>query len=103
MKRIIDGKRYDTDQATLVASDSYSNPSDFHHWIEELYRTEKGSWFMYGCGGPMSKYSQQTEQNQWSGSERLTPMTDEQAIKWLEKTGHADEIEEYFPDQIEDA
>ena len=32
MKKIINGKRYDTDTARELASDSYSNYTDFSYW-----------------------------------------------------------------------
>ncbi|MVB11063.1 hypothetical protein CAFE_17650 [Caprobacter fermentans] len=35
MQTIIDGKLYDTDTATLVASS----------WREEIFRTRRGNWF----------------------------------------------------------
>lgn len=41
MKKIINGRRYDTDTARLVSSAGYSYPGDFEYWLEKLSR---GKW-----------------------------------------------------------
>ncbi len=46
MKKIINGRRYDTATAQEVASDSYGIPGNFEHWTETLYRTQAGAWFL---------------------------------------------------------
>jgi len=48
MRRVVDGARYDTGKATLVASDRYW---DGHNWERsgrnaELYRTARGRYFV---------------------------------------------------------
>ncbi len=48
MKKIINGKRYDTETAKLIGSDGYSNPSDFNYWSEDLYQKKTGEFFLYG-------------------------------------------------------
>lgn len=103
MIKIIDGKRYNTDKAELIANNSYSNPSDFHYFSEDLYRTQNGNWFIYGEGGAMSKYAVQVEQNSWGGSEEIRPLTENEAYDWLEAIGEVEAIEKYFADQVEDA
>jgi hypothetical protein len=96
MKKIINGKRYDTETAQLIGSTSYSNRTDFYFWREELYRKKTGEFFLYGEGGPASKYSRQIEQNSWSGGKKITPLTREEAQEWAEKYLDADEYEEVF-------
>lgn len=96
MKKIINGKRYDTETAQLIGSASYSNRTDFHFWNEELYRKKTGEFFLFGEGGPASKYSQQVEQNTWSGGEQIMPLTLAEAQEWGEKYLDADEYEEVF-------
>lgn len=103
MKKVIDGKRYDTGTATLVAHADYGNRSDFYFWDEDLYITKKGNWFIYGEGGPRSQYAVQVEQNQWSGGEGIISFTADEAMDWLEKYDKIDELEKHFADQIEDA
>ena len=96
MKKIINGKRYDTETAQLIGSASYSNRTDFRFWSEELYRKKTGEFFLYGEGGPASKYGRQIEQNTWSGGEQIIPLTLAEAQKWGEKYLDADEYEEVF-------
>lgn len=45
MKKIINGRRYDTDRAKEVGYDYYSNPGDFSYWRETLYRKNTGEFF----------------------------------------------------------
>lgn len=96
MKKIINGKRYDTEKAEYIGEASYSNPGDFNHWTEELYRKRTGEYFLYGAGGPSSKYAVRVELNSWSGGEKLVPITYEEAKEWVEKYLEADKYEELF-------
>lgn len=96
MKKIIDGRRYDTDSAKYLAESIYSNYSDFHYWKETLYRKTTGEYFLHGEGGPMSRYATATGQNSWSGGERIMPMSIEDAQKWAEEHLDGDEYEKLF-------
>jgi hypothetical protein len=96
MKKIINGRRYDTETAQLVGSTRYSNRTDFYFWEEELYRKKTGEFFLYGEGGPMSKYSRRTGPNQWSGGKEIRPLSLKEAQEWAEKYLDADEYEEVF-------
>ena len=93
MKKIINGKRYDTETAEMVADDSYSNYGDFGCWSEELYRTKKGNWFLCGEGDDETR----------DGSV-IIPFTKKEALAWLEAhTSDSEAYEEYFADVVEDA
>ena len=93
MKKIINGKRYDTETATKVADDSYSNYGDFGYWSEEIYRTQKGNWFLRGEGGDETR----------DGSV-IIPFTKKEALAWLEAhTSDSEAYKEYFADVVEDA
>tara|TARA_Y100001973_G_C5189012_1_gene329690 strand:+ start:1524 stop:1835 length:312 start_codon:yes stop_codon:yes gene_type:complete len=103
MLKIIDGKRYDTETATEVAS--YWNGlggGDFGRVEESLYITAKGSWFIAGSGGPMSSYAQSVGNGQ-SGGEGIRPLSPEEAMAWLEKNDETDALDQYFAEAIEDA
>lgn len=92
MKSIIKGKMYNTETATLVGSyDNGGTPRDFTHFSEDLYRKSNGEYFLYGEGGPLSKYSVPYGSNGSSGSERITPFTPEEAMNWAEAHLSADE------------
>ena len=102
MKKIINGKRYDTDTAKMLASDSYSNRRDFGYWCETLYRKNTGEFFLHGEGGPMSRYAVTTGQNEWSGGEKIIPLTIESAKSWAEEHLDADQYEKIFGVVTED-
>ncbi len=103
--RIIDGKRYNTETATLVArwSNNYA-PNDFEYCAEKLYRTPRGNWFTEGKGGAMSKYSQPGFCGGWTGNaDVITPQSPDEALAWLEERNEVDAIERYFSGNVEDA
>lgn len=97
MKRIINGKLYNTATAKEIGawSNNY-NYGDFSYCEETLYLKRTGEYFLYGKGGPMSKYSQSCGQNSWSGGEEITPLTETEAREWAEKHLDADEYIEIF-------
>ena len=104
MKKVINGKRYDTETATKVADDSYSNYGDFGYWSEEIYRTKRGNWFLVGEGGAMSPYARAVGQNETRGGSVIIPFTKKEALAWLEAhTEDSEAYEEYFTDMLEDA
>lgn len=96
MKRIINGRRYDTETAKLVGYTSYDTPGSLSYWSEDLYRKKTGEYFLYGMGGPMSKYGKQTGQNEWSYGHEIRPLTLDEAKAWAEKYLDADTFEEIF-------
>ena len=103
MKRIINGKRYDTETATEVADHQHSNRSDFNYYDETLYRTPKGNWFIAGEGNARSKYGEKVDQSTWGPGKGLTPLTEDEAREWLEQHHETEALERYFSDRIEDA
>ena len=103
MKKIINGKVYDTDTAKELGT--WGNPGswrDFNHMEETLYRKKTGEFFLHGEGGPMTKYARAVEQNSWSGGERIMPMTFAEARAWAEEHLEADEYEAVFGEVTED-
>jgi hypothetical protein len=103
MRRIIDGKRYDTETAEDVASwHNHYYPNDFHYCTETLYRTKKGGWFLAGEGGPLSKYARSCGDGR-RGGKGLFPITEEEARQWLEERDGVDVLEKYFGHLVEDA
>ena len=104
MKRIIEGRRYDTESAELITEWSNSAPvNDFSYCREELYRTKNGNWFIYGEGGAMSRWSKPAGDGQ-TGGEDIQPLYDKnRVIDWLENKRKTEILEEYFPEAIADA
>ena len=62
MKKIVNGKLYDTEKAEVVTT---SGPKEFR---EILYRTKKNRYFLY---------------KNFAGIESLKPMTDDEAYSYL--------------------
>jgi hypothetical protein len=101
MKKVIHGKKYDTDTAKFIGYAGYSHPGDFSFWQETLYQKKTGEFFLHGVGGAMSRYARQTGQNEWSGGEKIIPLTREEAQKWAEKNLEVEEYELTFGEVIE--
>lgn len=97
MKKIIRGRRYDTETAKEIGSDSYNGSSrDFQWWSETLYRKSTGEFFLHGEGGPASRYRELSGQNSWSGGEKIIPLSPEEARQWAEDHLDTETYEEAF-------
>jgi len=101
MKKILKGKRYDTDTAKLLGEYS-AHPGSFDYISEELYRKQTGEYFLYGEGGARSKYAEHVEQSTWGPGEAIIPLTPEAAMQWAEEHLTADEYEAIFGPVPED-
>ncbi|WP_265458618.1 hypothetical protein [Enterococcus sp. HY326] len=101
MKKIIDGKKYDTETAKLIAEWSYGNSSDYRYICEELYLTRKGNWFIFGEGGSGSIYGEQVGSTTFSGGEKIVLIDEEDAKKFIEKHGDSETYEHFF--EVEEA
>lgn len=103
MKKIISGRMYNTETATLVAE--WSNACgvrDFNYCAETLYRKRGGEYFLHGKGGAASKYARSSGQNVWSGGEQIIPLSYDNACQWAEEHLDADEYEAEFGEVPED-
>ena len=103
MVKIIKGRKYDTDTAREVGS--YSNAGswrDFGHFEETLYCKRTGEYFLFGEGGPMTKYRETVGQNEWSGGSKIIPLDFNEAREWAEKNLSAEEYEAEFGEVAED-
>ena len=97
MKKIINGKLYDTDTARRLGNyDNGGSWIDFGHFEEMLYIKKTGEYFLYGEGGPMTRYAVATGTNSWSGGERIMPLTYDEAAAWAEEHLDADAFVEIF-------
>jgi hypothetical protein len=104
MKKVIDGKIYNTETAELLHNwDNGHYGNDFRSCEESLYKTKKGAYFLHGEGGPMSKYAKSCGNNSVCGGASITPITEKEVLAWLEEHDGSDVLESLFPDQIEEA
>lgn len=99
MKKIINGKVYDTDTARYVGSwENGCYQNDYNYVSEELYCKRTGEYFLYGEGGAGTKYSEMIGTNSWSSGEMIIPLTYDIARKWAEEHLKADDyLEEFEP------
>ena len=103
MKKIINGRSYDTETAREVASwGNAGGRNDFAHLEETLYQKKNGEFFLFGEGGPMTKYAVSTGQNTWSGGSKIIPLSYDSAREWAEEKLSADEYESIFGEIAED-
>ncbi len=78
MKRIIEGKTYNTETATHVCElDCRANRGDFGYHDTDLFRTAKGQFFLAGAGGPSSMWAQSVPNGSVGGSGIRLVSTDE--------------------------
>lgn len=97
LNKIIEGSKYDTDTAKMLASrDNDLSQGDFKWCRETLYRTKAGKYFIHGEGGAMTQYAQSCGNNTWTGGERIEPMSREAAQKWAQECLDGDEYEDVF-------
>lgn len=97
MKKVINGKAYDTEKAKPVAYwENWGSWRDFEHIEETLYQKRTGEFFLFGEGGPKTKYAEQEGQNCWTGGSKIIPLSWEAARKWAEEHLDADKYAEIF-------
>jgi len=63
---------------------------------ETLYQNDSGEFFLYGKGGPSTKYAKHCCGNLIGGS-GITPMTKEDAQKWVQENLAAEDYNKIFP------
>ena len=103
MKKVIDGKVYDTETAREIDSSSRGYVGDFRAYSESLYKTKKGAYFLSGRGGPASHYAVSTEDGGYNGGSGIIPQTPAEALTWCQHYSGAATIENEFAGLIEEA
>ena len=88
MKKIINGKTYNPDTATIVARwDNGRILEGFSYVQETLYKTRKGDLFLLGEGGAATIYSKTLSDGWTAYGWDIIPMTPEAAQEWAERRG----------------
>lgn len=96
MKKIINGRKYDTETAKEIGYWSNGYPcSDFNHCEETLYLKKTGEYFLYGEGGALTQYARSVFGGTTGGS-KIIPMNEDRAKKWAEKCLNCDAYEALF-------
>lgn len=97
MKKVINGKLYNTETAEELASwHNGCSYSDFNYCKETLFRSRKGAFFLHGVGGAMTRYSESCGNNARCEGEGIVPLTIEEAKEWAEEHLSGDKYIEIF-------
>lgn len=92
MKRIINGKLYNTDTARFIGTAEHGEPGDIYYCVESLYRKKTGVFFLHGDGGSGTRYAVRSGAN-WAAGEEIIPISPDEARRWIEQN---------IPDKYED-
>lgn len=101
MKKIINGKLYNTETAKEICS--WSNgyfSGDFHIVSETIFQKKTGEYFLYGWGGALSEYGESYGNNYIAG-ETIIPFSLEDFKEWALDKLSADEYISIFGDVAE--
>ena len=96
MKKIINGRLYSTETAKEIYAWDNGFYGSFRYFSEALYQKKTGEFFIFGQGGAMSKYAQPCGENNWGYGERIIPVSESDARKWMEDHADADTYIEVF-------
>jgi hypothetical protein len=101
MKKIINGKVFNTETAVCLGSydnigEGATSVTDFNYFLEKLYITKKGQYFLYGKGGAMSKYCTSYGANSWGAGIDIFRLDEDEARRWAEDYLSADEYMKLF-------
>lgn len=101
MKKVLSGKRYNTETAKLIGEVWNGLPTDLDYTHETLYRTKGEAYFIHTEGGPRTIYAATSESGNSISGERIIPINPDAAKAWAEKHLTADEYERAFGDAEE--
>ena len=84
MKKVISGVLCDTDTAKMLGEYEHDCKSSFHWYMERLYRTKSGRYFIHGKGHAASPYARKVAQSEWAPGEAIKLLPPEAARQWAE-------------------
>ena len=103
MKKIINGRVYDTSTASFAGTWDNGVYGGLDSVSETLYRKHTGEYFLLGEGGARSKYAKTAGDNHWSGGVQIIPLTWDAARQWSEEHLDPDAYEDMFGEVTDDA
>ena len=98
-------KRLNTDTAEHICNwwTSGIGKNDFRYEDVDLYRTRKGTWFLHGEGGAMTRWAHCCSDGTQTWGTDAEVLSLEEAYEWLVRRNEMNEgLEEYFTDIIEE-
>lgn len=85
MKRVMDGKAYDTATAEVVCELECSVEYGSFGWHDTaLYRTQRGRFFLAGRKGGGSMWRRQVDSSTWGPGEGITAIDADEARSYME-------------------
>lgn len=102
MKRIIKNRVYDTSKARLVGRFAELGEDPSSRLSEKLYQKRTGEYFVYGEGGPLTRYASWHDGSPSPG-ERIMPLGYDEARAWAEAHLSPEDFSEAFPDKLGEA
>lgn len=102
MKKIINGKVYNTETATRVGSYESGFQGDIDYVSEELYRKKNGEFFVYAEGGAATSYATSRGSDGYASGEAIKPMIYDEAAQWAERHLTGEQYEQIFGEVSED-
>ena len=91
MKKIINGKVYDTQTAKYLGYYTNNQTSDLDQVDIRLYVKRTGEYFICGEGGPRTRYAVYNGDQSYSSGWAITPLSYDQAQDWAAEHLDADE------------
>ncbi|AQT68241.1 hypothetical protein STSP2_01397 [Anaerohalosphaera lusitana] len=96
MKKVVEGKLYDTEVAEEICYYSYGYSGDFRYCSEVLYKSPNGQFFIEYDGGPYSKYSEAGGPQKVYGSSGIKLVSEDEAQSFVEENGSAEDYIKAF-------
>lgn len=86
MKRVYNGKIFDTEKSTKLCELSMGSIEDFNFIGCKLYVSPRShTFFLAGKGGPMSIFSKTNPDGTTYGTEGIIPITGEMAFQYMKR------------------
>ncbi len=95
MKKIINGKMYDTETAEHLYG-HILNRGELDYVDEDLYRKNNGEYFKAGQGGPFSDYGWGDAYCRNAGGPTIIPLSEGEARYFIERFGDTEDYERIF-------
>ncbi len=86
MRKVVKGKVVDTERMQKLAEVRFGNLTAYIYvWESLFYDPDSKLLYLYGRGGPASRYAEPVGIDQWSEGEKLLRLTKGLALQWLEE------------------
>lgn len=102
MKKIIDGRHYNTETSARIAEIQEGSREDLTCLDCALYRAVRSKdFFLAGYGGPLTAFGRKGASGFLEGSERVIPLSDAQALECIRKYADPEAILEHYAQTVE--